>query len=101
MGHGRLADSRRSRVESIQGLLDFGWWLRVVAIATYAAAFVGYAARLAVRKLKLDRAATALAALAVAVHTAHLVTRWVAAGRDEIPPRPASGDGPGPTARLL
>jgi ABC-type transport system involved in cytochrome c biogenesis permease subunit len=79
-------------VESIQGLLDFGWWLRLVAVATYAAAFVGYAARLAVQKLKLDRAATALAALAVTVHTAYLVTRWVAAGRMEILARQATGD---------
>src|SRR6267143_6426756 len=59
--HARMADSRRARVESVQGLLDFGWWLRIVAVATYAAAFVGYAARLAVRKLELDRAATGLA----------------------------------------
>jgi ABC-type transport system involved in cytochrome c biogenesis permease subunit len=79
-------------VESIQGLLDFGWWLRVVAVATYAAAFVGYAARLAVQKLQLDRAATALAALAVAAHTAYLMTRWVAAGRIEILARQATGD---------
>src|SRR2546423_1794106 len=92
MGHGRLADSRRSRVESIQGLLDFGWWLRVVAVATYAAAFVGYAARLAVQKLKLDRAAPALAARAVTAHTAYLATRWIAAGRIEILGRPATGD---------
>src|SRR5713101_5407512 len=89
---GTMAGSRRSRVESIQGLLDFGWWLRLVAVATYAAAFVGYAARLAVQKLKLDRAATALAALAVTVHTAYLVTRWVAAGRIEILARQATGD---------
>src|SRR2546421_6786310 len=87
-----MADSRRSRVESIQGLLDFGWWLRVVAVATYAAAFVGYAARLAVQKLKLDRAATALAALAVTAHTAYLATRWIAAGRIEILARQATGD---------
>ena len=79
-------------MESIQGLLDFGWWLRLVAVATYAAAFVGYAARLAVQKLKLDRAATALAALAVTAHTAYLVTRWVAAGRIEILARQATGD---------
>src|SRR5437899_3485106 len=87
-----MARSWRSRVESIQGLLDFGWWLRLVAVATYAAAFVGYAARLAVQKLKLDRAATALAALAVTAHTAYLVTRWVAAGRIEILARQATGD---------
>jgi ABC-type transport system involved in cytochrome c biogenesis permease subunit len=79
-------------VESIQGLLDFGWWLRVVAVATYAAAFVGYAARLAVQRLKLDRAATALAALAVTAHTAYLVTRWIAAGQIEILARQATGD---------
>src|SRR5690349_22175838 len=80
-------------MESIQGLLDyFGSWLRVVAMVTYAAAFVGYAARLAVQKLKLDRLATALAALAVTAHTAYLVTRWVAAGRIEILARQATGD---------
>ena len=79
-------------MESVQGLLDFGWWLRIVAVATYAAAFVGYAARLAVQKLKLDRAATALAALAVVAHTAYLATRWVAAGRIEILARQATGD---------
>src|SRR5207245_8191223 len=89
---GRMARSRRSRVESIQGLLDFGGWLRIVAVATYAAAFVGYAARLAVQKLKLDRLATALAALAVTAHTAYLVTRWIAAGRIEIFARQATGD---------
>src|SRR5437762_10004239 len=79
-------------LESIQGLLDFGWWLRVAAVATYAAAFVSYAARLAVQRLKLDRVATGLAALAVAAHTAYLVTRWIAAGRIEILARQATGD---------
>src|SRR5262245_36675592 len=79
-------------MESVQGLLEFGWWLRIVAVGTYAAAFVGYAARLAVQKLKLDRLATALAALAVTAHTAYLVTRWIAAGRIEILARQATGD---------
>ena len=79
-------------MESVQGLLEFGWWLRVAAVVTYAAAFVGYAARLTVRKLELDRAATALAALAVAAHTAYLVTRWIAAGRIEILARERTGD---------
>jgi ABC-type transport system involved in cytochrome c biogenesis permease subunit len=79
-------------VGSIEGLLEFGWWLRIIAVATYAAAFVGYAARLAVQKLRLDRIATGLAALAVAAHTAYLVTRWVAAGRIEILAREATGD---------
>jgi len=87
-------------VESVQGLLDFGWWLRIVAVATYAAAFVGYAARLAVRKLELDRAATGLAGLAVAAHTAYLVTRWIAAGRIEILARQATGDVLGSTERF-
>src|SRR5438132_4944658 len=91
-GRGTMAGPGRSRVESIQGLLDFGWWLRLVAVATYAAAFVGYAARLAVQKLKLDRAATALAALAVTAHTAYLVTRWVAAGQTEVLLREKAGD---------
>src|SRR2546421_414241 len=48
--------------------------------------------RLAVHKLKLDRAATALAALAVTAHTAYLLARWVAAGRIEILARQATGD---------
>src|SRR6266852_2940921 len=77
---------------SVEGLLNWGVFLRFAAIGTYAAAFVSYAARLAVQRLKLDRAATALAALAVTVHTAYLVTRWVAAGRIEILARQATGD---------
>lgn len=77
---------------SVQGLLDFGVVLRFAAIGTYAAAFVSYAARLAVQKLKLDRAATALAVLGVAAHTAYLVTRWVAAGQIEILAREATGE---------
>ena len=79
-------------MESVEGLLDFGKWLRMAAMATYAAAFAGYAARLAIQKLKLDRLATALAALAVTAHTAYLVTRWIAAGRIEILARQATGD---------
>ena len=66
---------------SVEGLLNFGVILRFVAIGTYAAAFVSYAARLAIQRLKLDRAATALASLGVITHTAYLVTRWIAAGR--------------------
>src|SRR5436309_9478762 len=58
----------------------------------YAFAFLGYTARLAVRKLKIDRVATALAVLAVAAHTAYLVTRWIAAGRIEILLRERTGD---------
>ena len=77
---------------SIQGLLDWGVALRIAAVAGYAAAFIGYAARLAVRKLKIDRAATALAVLAVGAHTAYLATRWIAAGRIEILAREATGD---------
>jgi len=77
---------------SVEGLLSFGAALRVAAIGTYAAAFVSYAARLAVQKLKLDRAATALAALGVATHTAYLVTRWIAAGQIEILARERTGD---------
>jgi ABC-type transport system involved in cytochrome c biogenesis permease subunit len=79
-------------VESVQDLLEWGVRLRIAAVATYGAAFVGYAARLAVRRLKLDRVATALAAVAVAAHTAYLVTRWIAAGRIEILARQATGD---------
>jgi ABC-type transport system involved in cytochrome c biogenesis permease subunit len=79
-------------VGSIQGLLDWGVALRIVAVAGYAAALVGYAARLAVQKLKIDRAATVLAVLAVSAHTAYLVTRWIAAGRIEILAREATGD---------
>ncbi|MFL5392640.1 MAG: cytochrome c biogenesis protein CcsA, partial [Myxococcales bacterium] len=77
---------------SIQGLLDWGVALRIVALTGYAIAFFGYAARLAVTKLKLDRFATALAVLGVAAHTAYLVTRWIAAGRIEILAREATGD---------
>lgn len=77
---------------SIQGLLDWGVALRIAALTGYAFALVGYAARLAVRKLKLDRAATGLAVLAVGAHTAYLVTRWIAAGRIEIFAREATGD---------
>src|SRR5229473_833033 len=77
---------------SVEGLLSWGVALRFAAIGTYAAAFVSYAARLAVHKLKLDRAATALAALGVVTHTAYLVTRWIAAGQIEILAREQSGD---------
>ena len=77
---------------SLEGLLEWGVFLRFAAIGTYAAAFVSYAARLAVHKLRLDRAATALAALGVAAHTAYLVTRWIAAGKIEILSRERTGD---------
>jgi ABC-type transport system involved in cytochrome c biogenesis permease subunit len=77
---------------SVQGLLDWGIYLRFAAIGTYAAAFISYAARLAVQKLKLDRVATLLAALGVTSHTAYLATRWVAAGRIEILMRERTGD---------
>jgi ABC-type transport system involved in cytochrome c biogenesis permease subunit len=79
-------------VGSVEGLLEWGVLLRFAAIGTYAAAFVSYVARLAVQKLKLDRAATALAVLGVATHTAYLVTRWIAAGRIEILARERTGD---------
>ncbi|HZX95707.1 MAG TPA: cytochrome c biogenesis protein CcsA [Myxococcales bacterium] len=77
---------------SVEGLLSWGVILRFAAIGTYAAAFISYAARLAVQKLKLDRAATALASLGVITHTAYLVTRWIAAGQIEILSREATGD---------
>ncbi len=76
----------------IEGLLNWGIILRFAAIGTYAAAFVSYAARLALQKLRLDRAATGLAVLGVAAHTAYLVTRWIAAGQIEILSREATGD---------
>jgi len=79
-------------VGSVEGLLEWGVVLRFAAIGTYAAAFVSYVARLAVQKLKIDRAATALAVLGVAAHTAYLVTRWIAAGRIEILARERTGD---------
>src|SRR5204862_7709668 len=79
-------------VGSLEGLLEWGVLLRFAAIGTYAAAFVSYAARLAVQKLKLDRLATGLAVLGVAAHTAYLVTRWIAAGQIEILARERSGD---------
>jgi ABC-type transport system involved in cytochrome c biogenesis permease subunit len=77
---------------SIDGLLSWGVALRFAAIGTYAAAFVSYAARLAVSRLKLDRLATGLAALGVIAHTAYLVTRWIAAGQIEILARLQTGD---------
>jgi ABC-type transport system involved in cytochrome c biogenesis permease subunit len=77
---------------SVESWLNWGVALRFVAIGTYAAAFISYAARLAVQKLKLDRAATGLAALGVIAHTAYLVTRWVAAGQIEILARTSTGD---------
>jgi len=79
-------------VGSIQGLLDWGFWLRIVAFTGYVLAFVGYATRLAVQKLKLDRVATGLAVAAVGAHTAYLVTRWIAAGQIEILLRERTGD---------
>jgi ABC-type transport system involved in cytochrome c biogenesis permease subunit len=79
-------------VGSVEDLLNWGVFLRFAAIGTYAAAFVSYAGRLAVQKLKLDRAATALAALGVTTHTAYLVTRWIAAGQIEILARERGGD---------
>src|SRR5205085_11358789 len=83
---------RTSPMEPVEGLLNWGVILRFVAIGTYAAAFVSYAARLAVQKLRLDRAATGLAVLGVATHTAYLATRWIAAGRIEILARERGGD---------
>ena len=77
---------------SVEGLLNFGVILRFAAIGTYAAAFISYAARLAVQRLKLDRAATALASLGVVTHTAYLATRWIAAGQIEILARESTGD---------
>jgi ABC-type transport system involved in cytochrome c biogenesis permease subunit len=77
---------------SVEDLLSWGVFLRFAAIGTYAAAFVSYAGRLAVQKLKLDRVATSLAVLGVATHTAYLVTRWIAAGQIEILARENSGD---------
>ena len=77
---------------SVEDLLSWGVFLRFAAIGTYAAAFVSYAGRLAIQKLKLDRAATTLAVLGVATHTAYLVTRWIAAGQIEILSREKSGD---------
>src|SRR5438552_17410772 len=76
---------------SAEDLLSWGVFLRFAAIGTYAAAFVSYAGRLAIQKLKLDRAATALAVVGVSTHTAYLVTRWIAAGQIEILSREKSG----------
>ena len=77
---------------TVEGLLNLGVVLRFVAIGTYAAAFVSYAARLAVQRLKLDRLATGIAALGVVAHTAYLITRWIAAGQIEILARLRTGD---------
>src|SRR5438093_4298937 len=86
------SDRRPDSMGSVEDLLSWGVFLRFAAIGTYAAAFVSYAGRLAIQKLKLDRAATALAVLGVATHTAYLVTRWIAAGQIEILSREKSGD---------
>src|SRR4051812_1686346 len=77
---------------SVDSMLEWGVVLRFAAIGTYAAAFVSYAARLAVQRLKLDKAATTLAALGVITHTAYLATRWIAAGQIEILARERTGD---------
>src|SRR3981081_1791516 len=79
-------------VGSIQGMLDWGVALRIAAVVAYAFAFLGYTARLARRKLTIGRVATGLAVIAVGVHTAYLVTRWIAAGRIEILLRERTGD---------
>ena len=81
-----------TQVGSVESLLNAGVVLRFIAIGTYAAAFVSYAARLAVQRLKLDRLATTIAALGVVAHTAYLATRWVAAGQIEILAREQTGD---------
>src|SRR5260370_38674701 len=73
-------------------LLAAGRFLRSFTIGAYALGFLAYAARLAVRKVKVDRLATGLAALGVTVHTAYLITRWIAAGKIEIEARLAGGD---------
>src|SRR5437879_2555870 len=50
----RMAASAEATLESIQGLLDFGWWLRLAAVAAYAAALVGYVARLDRKSTRLN-----------------------------------------------
>src|SRR6478752_3425395 len=97
MSLGLCPDSIRAAWEvalgsTIEELLNAGVLLRFLSIGAYAAAFVGYAARLAVKKLKLDALSTILAVAGVAAHTAYLATRWVAAGRIEILMRERTGD---------
>jgi ABC-type transport system involved in cytochrome c biogenesis permease subunit len=89
--------ARRCQLEVVVGstveeLIDLGTKLRFAVIGTYAVAFVGYAARLAIKKIRLDRAATWLAAIGVTGHTAYLATRWVAAGQTEVLLRERAGD---------
>jgi ABC-type transport system involved in cytochrome c biogenesis permease subunit len=73
-------------------LLSAGTALRFATIGTYAGAFVGYAASLAVKKARIALAATVLAVIGVTAHTAYLASRWLAAGQIEIAAREATGD---------
>ncbi len=77
---------------TVEDLIDLGTKLRFAVIGTYAVAFVGYAARIAWQRLRLDKVATWLAVIGVTVHTAYLATRWMAAGQTEVLLREKSGD---------
>ena len=77
---------------TVEDLIDLGTKLRFAVIGTYAVAFIGYAARLAVQRLKLDKLATVLAVIGVTGHTAYLATRWIAAGQTEVLMREKGGD---------
>jgi ABC-type transport system involved in cytochrome c biogenesis permease subunit len=77
---------------TVEELIDLGVKLRFAVIGAYAVAFVGYAARLAVQKIRLDKLATWVAVLGVTGHTAYLATRWIAAGQTEVLMREKGGD---------
>ena len=77
---------------TIEDLLDLGTKLRFAVIGTYAVAFISYAARLAIQRIKLDKLATWLAIVGVTGHTAYLATRWIAAGQTEVLLREKGGD---------
>jgi len=73
-------------------LLSAGTALRFATIGTYAGAFIGYAASLAVKKVRVSLVATVLAVIGATAHTAYLASRWIAAGQIEIAAREATGD---------
>ncbi|HZX93969.1 MAG TPA: cytochrome c biogenesis protein CcsA [Myxococcales bacterium] len=75
-----------------EDLLQLGVGLRVAAAFAYAGAFAGYASSLAVDRRLLKKAASTLALLGVAAHTAYLASRWIAAGQVEIIARERTGD---------
>jgi ABC-type transport system involved in cytochrome c biogenesis permease subunit len=76
----------------IEGLVEVAGGLRTATIGAYATAFVGFAARAAVRARRVDRLALRLAVAGVALHTGYLLVRWVTAGALELSVRLNAGD---------